>query len=137
MTSPSTRTRALARCSTRTWSSLMTSVSYQPQLLLEAGAEHLAESDMHLLDARRRLGGDQQQRIGKPRQPAALAARERRRHEPHRLRALEPRNDVRAAARGGDSHGEIARPAQRLDLAGEDALEAQIVARRRQGGAIG
>ena len=62
-----------------------------------------------------------------PRQVASVAAAESRRDESLAQRLLEAFEHIGAPARGGERDRDIAWPSQRLDLAGEDLLEAQIV----------
>ena len=68
---------------------------------------------------------------------AAAFAAERGGDEPHGLGLLERGEDVGALAGGGDGDGHVARLAERLDLAGEDALEAEIVAGGGKRGGVG
>ena len=82
--------------------------------------------------------GHDQARIGDRLDLAAVAAGERRGGDAHAARRLQRRDDVGRLAGGGDADGEVAAPADRLDLPREKLLEAEIVAdrgeRRRVGG---
>lgn len=83
---------------------------------------------MHLLDARGRVRRHDQKMVGEPMQTAAALAAQGGCHQPHGFRLLQGLKDVRALARGRDGDGDIARLAERLDLAGENLVEAEIVA---------
>ena len=62
---------------------------------------------------------------------------ERRGDEPHRLGLAQRGEDVRALAGGGDRDGDVAGPSERLDLARENLLEAEIVAGGGERGGVG
>src|SRR6185437_1731150 len=100
--------------------------SHQAQLLLQRAAHHLAEQDVHFLDARGGARGDDEERVGEPLELAAVIAAERGGGEPELARGLQRQDHVRALARGADADGEIAGAAERPELPREELVEAQI-----------
>ena len=103
------------------WRGVVGGLVQQAQRLLHRAAEHLAQGDVHLLNAGGGAGGDEDQGGGEAVQVAAVAAGEGRRQEAHLPRLFQRRDDVAAAARGGNRDGEVAGAAQGFDLAGEEA----------------
>ena len=81
--------------------------------------------------------GTTRSRIGDRRNAAAVAAGQRRGDAAQPAASLQPAHDVLALAGGGDADAHIDRPAERLDLSGEQPFEAEIVADGGERGGIG
>ena len=83
------------------------------------------------------VGGDAEAEVAERRQLAARRAGEADHRHPLGLRRGDGGQDVGRAAGGGQREQHVARGAQRLDLAGEDAVVAIVVADRGQDRAVG
>src|SRR5579875_852579 len=103
------------------------------ELPLQRPAQHMAQQNVHFLDAGGGIRRHHEEMVGKTPEVAAALAGEGRGHEPLRPRLPQRGEDIGAPARGGNGDGDVALPPERLDLAGEDALEAEVIAGRRQG----
>ncbi len=96
----------------------------------------MADEQVRLLDARRVVGGGDQAGIHQAPEAPAPAAAKAGGLGPQGARLFQRPQDIGAVAGGADADDQIPRPAQGLDLAGEDLVEAIIIANGRQGGAV-
>ena len=94
---------------------------------------------MHFLDAGGDVGGDDEAMVGEPfgGDDAAVAPGETRGDEAEPARDAKRLDHVCRGARGRQADEEVPRPAEGLDLAGEDPLEAEVVAGGGQGRCVG
>src|SRR5258707_13796203 len=100
----------------------------QTQLAFKRAAQHLAEEDVHFLDARGGARGHDEQWVGESLQVAAIAAAKRRGGQAHLARGLERKDNVAALARGADAECQVARAADGAGLTGEELVDAEVVA---------
>ena len=102
-------------------------------------AKEVAEKYMDFLDAGRAVAGHDQAMVGElfRSDGAAVAAGEAGRYKSLIARRLQRGDDVRRIAGGREPDQEIAFPAKCGDLAGENQVEAEIVAGGGQGGGVG
>jgi len=102
--------------------------------LLEMAAEEVEDQEVGLLDPRGLLGGNGHPEVRGFRAGPPAPAGQDRGEEAALPRLLEGTQDVRGSSRGRDADAEIAGPAERADLAGEDLLVTRVVGDRRQRG---
>src|SRR5271165_5004632 len=90
-------------------------------------AQHVAEQGVHLLHARGVRGRHVKAEVGQLRHSPVAAAAHGYRAGVQLMRTSQRRTNVGTAARGGNSHHNIARLTQRVDLPFEDVFKAKIV----------
>ena len=105
----------------------------------DGGPQRIAHEGLRLLDPVDALAAHREAHvhIGRRRELAAVVAR-----EPDRVHAAgaglaEPGHEVAGAAAGGHGDGDVARPGAGDELAGEDEVEADVVAQRGEDRLVG
>src|SRR2546425_392816 len=107
------------------------------QLLLHQLADHMLDREMNLLNARRVVRRDHERDVGERLQLAARLAQERDDGHVARLRRLRRADHVGTLAAGRVQRQHVARAGERLDLAREHLVEAQVVGARGEEGRVG
>jgi hypothetical protein len=104
--------------------------------LLQHADEHVAEGDVHFLDAAGVGVGDFDYDVAQGLHFAAARAREAYGDHAHAFGFFEAFEDVFGVAGGGEADGDVAFIAECADLAGEDFAEAEIVGAGGYGGGV-
>src|SRR5207248_225322 len=99
---------------------------------LDEEEERVVARELDLLDPRGVLRGREEDEVRERRELPAVAAAEEDDPHPRRARGLEGADHVRRGAGGADPDEDVVLRAERLDLAREDLLVAEVVAARRE-----
>ena len=106
-------------------------------MALDEHAEDVLEGEVALLDVHGGGGGDDDVVVAEVAHLAAAAAAEADGDDVHLAGLIEGAEDVGGVAGGGDAKEDVAGLAERFDLAGEDLIEAEVVAAGGEDGGVG
>src|SRR5256885_1296789 len=109
----------------------------EPKLFLNDFTNHVLDGQVQLLNVGGLVGRDDEAVVDQLAGGSAVPAEQR--HDPHAFgsRRLRGAQHVGTLAAGGVQHHEITGAGQRFDLAGEDLVEAQVVAAGREERRVG
>lgn len=99
--------------------------------------QDVTEKEVRFLNPARSVAVHDDRKVHRARELAAIAASESHGECTNRCRGINRLEHVRAVARGRQTDRDITRPAQRLNLAGEDHVKGVIVRDRSNQGRVG